>query len=68
MPDHGTILFTIHYSKSTKEREHSHLCRILATSAIYKELYGDEEGNYPATFQVSLTDDEEAYMATNTVF
>lgn len=39
-------------SNATLRRTPSNLATLLASAAIYRELYGDEEGNIAATFQV----------------
>ncbi|KAL1505012.1 hypothetical protein AB1Y20_008775 [Prymnesium parvum] len=67
LPTVDTEVITIHYpdawtlwhhlramgeSHATRMRERSDRDTLLAAAAIYRELYGDEEGNIPATFQV----------------
>ena len=67
LPTVDTETITIHYpdawtlwhhlramgeSHATLGRATSDQSTLLATAAIYRELYGDEEGNIPATFQL----------------
>lgn len=67
LPTVDTETITIHYpdawtlwhhlramgeSHSTLNRVNADQSTLLAAAAIYRELYGDQDGNIPATFQV----------------